>query len=171
MRAGNWIAILMLAASALGACSGASESEEPDATAEAGEEESSSAEPASETTDACPPEAEIVAIVGQPVASKPGGPLCFYETSDFTASVTIMPISPSQADQVEEEMRAAAGPYGAEVGTIEVGDRGHAWGSPGYGQGYAVSGDRGWMADVSVTTGDEGSKRDAVVRILERMIG
>lgn len=170
MRAGSWIAILMLAAGALAACGGASESEEPAATAEAGAE-SSSPEPAADPTDACPPEAEIVAIVGQPVASKPGGPLCFYETSDFTASVTIMPISPGQADQVEEEMRAAAGPYGAEVGTIAVGDRGHAWGSPGYGQGYAVAGDRGWMADVSITSGNEASQRDAVVRILERMIG
>jgi hypothetical protein len=114
---------------------------------------------------------EIVAIVGQPVQSKPGGSMCFYETADFTASVTIMRIAPSQADQVEREMRDAAAPYSAEVEAIDVGDRGLAWGSPGYGQGYSVVGDRGWMADVSVNVGDKGSKKDAVVRILERMIG
>jgi hypothetical protein len=166
------IAFLLLIATPLAACGGASEREEPEATAEAGNQESESAGPATgPESEACPPEAEIVAIVGQPVQSKPGGAMCFYETADFTASVTIMRIAPSQADQVEREMRDAAAPYEAEVEGIDVGDRGHAWGSPGYGQGYAVSGDRGWMADVSVTTEAEGSQKDAVVRILERMIG
>lgn len=166
------IAFLLLTATALAACGGGSEGDDPQVTAEAGDQAPESAEPATEPgTDACPPEAEIVAMVGQPVQSKPGGAMCFYETADFTASVTIMRITPSQADQVEREMRDAAAPYSAEVEAIDVGDRGHAWGSPGYGQGYAVSGDRGWMADVSVTTGAEGSKKDAVVRILEKMIG
>jgi hypothetical protein len=166
------IAFLLLTATALAACGGGGESEDTQATAGAGDQAPESAEPETvPDSDACPPEAEIVAIVGQPVQSKPGGAMCFYETADFTASVTIMRISPSQADQVEREMRDAAAPYDAEVEGIDVGDRGHAWGSPGYGQGYAVTGDRGWMADVSVTTGAEGSQKDAVVRILERMIG
>lgn len=165
------LAFLVVAATAL-ACGGGDESEEPQATAEAEDQGAESAQPAGGSdADACPPEAEIVAIVGQPVQSKPGGAMCFYEAADFTASVTIMRIAPSQADQVEREMRDAAGPYNAEVEGIDVGDRGHAWGSSGYGQGYAVTGDRGWMADVSVTTGAEGSQKDAVVRILERMIG
>ena len=166
------LAFLLLASTVLVACGEGDGSDEPQATAEAGDQETDSAEPAAgPDSDACPPDQEIVAIVGQPVQRKPGGAMCFYETADFTASVTIMRIAPSQADQVEREMRDAAAPYSAEVEAIDVGDRGHAWGSPGYGQGYAVSGDRGWMADVSVNVGDEGSKRDAVIQILERMIG
>ena len=165
------IALLLLTATAFAACGGG-EGEDPQATAAAGDPAPESAEPATGPgTDACPPDAEIVAIVGQPVQSKPGGSMCFYETADFTASVTIMRITSPQADQVEREMRDAAAPYSVEVEAIDVGDRGHAWGSPGYGQGYAVAGDRGWMADVSDNTGAEGSKKDAVVRILERMIG
>ena len=56
----------------------------------------------------------------------------------------------------------------AEITVIDVGDRGQAWGSPGYGQGYAVLGERAWIADVSVAEGGE-DKRDAVVQILGMM--
>jgi hypothetical protein len=160
------LAGLMLAAT-LAACGGGDETAtgEPEATAEA--PEATSAPPAA--VDGCVPEADIVAIVEHPVQSKPGGALCFYETADFSASVTMMRIASGQADQVLQEMRDAAAPYGAEVGEIEVGDRGHAWGSPGYGQGYAVAGDGGWIVDVSVPAGDPDDKRDDVIEILERV--
>ena len=100
--------------------------------------------------------------------SKAYGGGCYYETADFEASVTIMRIAPSQADQVEREMRESAAPYDAEIAEIDVGDRGQAWGSPGYGQGYAVLGERAWIADVSVVAGSE-DERDAVVEILGMM--
>ena len=47
--------------------------------------------------------------------------------------------------------------------------RGQAWGSPGYGQGYAVLGERAWIADVSVVGGGQ-DKRDAVVLVLGMML-
>jgi hypothetical protein len=103
------------------------------------------------------------------VQSKPYGMGCYYETADFEASVTIMRISPGQADQLEREMREAAAPYGAEVVAIEVGERGIAWGSPAQSQGYAVFGDRAYMLEV-VTSGSGGDKRAAVIQILEMMI-
>ena len=168
-------AVLLLAAVALGACDRAGESgSEPEAVATE-EPESENAGPGSETgpsTDpSCPPEAAVASAVGHSVQSKPYGGGCYYETADFEASVTIMRMSPGQADQVEQEMREAAVPYSAEVIAIDTGDRGHAWGSPGYGQGYLVAGERAWMADVSLTSGDGGDKRAAVIEILEMMIG
>lgn len=164
------LACLILVAAVLAGCGGG-ETEAPEATAEVGDEQAS--EPSAAAMDACPPEADIVAIVGHPVEAKPGGALCFYETGDFAASVTIMRITPGQADQVLQEMRDSAAPYGSEVVVIDVGDRGHAWSSPGYGQGYAIAGDRGWLLDVSISTGEgaEASQRDAVVELLEGMIG
>ncbi|HET6360718.1 MAG TPA: hypothetical protein VFH11_01515 [Gemmatimonadota bacterium] len=168
-------AFVLIAAGALGACDRAGESaDEPEAVA-TGQPESESAGPGSEaspsTDPSCPPEAEVVSAVGHPVQSKPYGGGCYYETADFEASVTIMLMSPGQADQVEQEMRDAAVPYNAEVIAIDAGDRGHAWGSPGYGQGYVVAGERAWMADVSITSGDNEDKRAAVIEILEMMIG
>jgi hypothetical protein len=38
------------------------------------------------------------------------------------------------------------------------------------GQGYAVSGDRGWMLDISTMSGGSEDRTGAVVRILEMMI-
>ncbi|HUF89619.1 MAG TPA: hypothetical protein VMR66_06525 [Gemmatimonadota bacterium] len=161
------LAYPILVAAVLAGCGGG-ETEAPPATAEAGNEPASEPSPA-----ACPPEGDIVAIVGHPVQAKPGGALCFYETDDFAASVTIMRITPGQADQVLQEMRDSAAPYGSEVVAIDLGDSGHAWGSPGYGQGYAIAGDRGWLLDVSISMGEgeEASQRDAVVELLERVIG
>jgi hypothetical protein len=175
LSANRWFLfpLLVLAATVLGAC-GTGEDGDERATIVTEEEESESAEPGSETgprTDpSCPPEADVASGVGRPVQSKPYGGGCYYETADFEASVTIMLMSPGQADQVEQEMRDAAVPYNAEVVALDAGDRGHAWGSPGYGQGYVVAGERAWMADVSVTSGDGGDKRAAVIRILEMMI-
>jgi hypothetical protein len=167
-------ALLVLSAGALGACDRASESGDEPATVATADAESESAEPAEEPgtgpDPSCPPEADVAAAVGFPVRSKPWGMGCYYETPDFEVSVAIMRLSASQADQVEREMREAAGPYGAEVVAIEVGDRGHAWGSPAQSQGYAVSGDRAWMLDV-VTTSGSGDKRAAVIQILEMMTG
>jgi len=164
------LAYLILVAAVSAGCGGG-ETEAPQTTAEAGDEPAS--EPSAAAPDACPPEADIVAIVGHPVQTKPGGALCFYETDDFAASVTIMRITPGQADQVLQEMRDSAAPYGSEVVAIDVGDRGHVWDSPGYGQGYAIAGDRGWLLDVSISMGEgeEAPQRDAVVELLERMIG
>jgi hypothetical protein len=170
------LTLLALAAGASGACDRAGDrgnEAEPVAGAEsesaAPAAPAAPAEPASDPS--CPPEADIASAVGLPVQSKPYGGGCYYETADFEASVTIMRMSPGQADQVEREMRDAAMPYDAEVIAIAAGDRGHAWGSPGYGQGYVVAGERAWMADVSLTSGDDGDKRAAVIEILEMMIG
>jgi len=163
--------VLMLAASVLGACGGTSESEEPQAAAEAGEQASATtgqAEPSA--SDECPSDAEIAEVVGNPVQGRPWGPGCFYESADFEASVAIMRIAASSADQVEREMRESAAERGAEVQAIEVGERGHAWGAPGMGQGYAVSGDRGWMLDISTMSGGSEDRTAAVIRILEMMI-
>lgn len=163
---------LVLAAAALGACDRASESGDEEPTVASADAESESTERSGGSgTDAlqCPAEAEVVAAVGVPVQSKPYGSGCYYETADFDASVTILRVSASQADQLEREMREAATPYGAAGEAIEVGERGHAWGSPGYGQGYAVSGDHAYMLDVVTGSGDD--QRAAVIQILEMMIG
>ena len=169
------LSLLVLSATVFGACGDTGEGGDDQATVAPAEEESDGAQPGSETgagTDpACPPETDVAAAVEQPVQSKPYGGGCYYETPDFGASVTIMRMSPGQADQVEQEMRDAAVPYSAEVVSIDTGDRGHAWGSPGYGQGYVVAGERAWMADVSITSGDSGDNRAAVIEILEMMIG
>jgi hypothetical protein len=162
-------ALLMLAATALGACGGSSESGDPPATAEAGDQASTSSEQA-EAGDACPSDAEISEVVGNAVQGRPWGPGCFYETADFDASVAIMRIAAGSADQVEREMRESAAERGVEVQAIEVGERGHAWGQPGMGQGYAVSGDRGWMLDISTMSGGDEDRTAAVIRILEMMI-
>ena len=81
-----------------------------------------------------------------------------------------MSIDPSRADQVLEQMRSAAKPYGAEVVAIDVGQRGYAWSSPAQSQGFAVAGDRAYMLEV-VTTGGGGDKKAAVILILKMMIG
>lgn len=166
--------LLVLSAAAFGACGDTGEVGDDQATVATADEESDAARTGSETgarTDpSCPPETDVAAAVGHPVRSKPYGGGCYYETPDFAASVTIMVMSPGQADQVEQEMRDAAAPYSAQVVSIDTGDRGHAWGSPGYGQGYVVAGERAWMADVSITSGDDGDKRGAVIEILEMMI-
>ena len=164
------LACLILVTVLFAGCGGG-ETEAPEATAEAGDEPAG--EPSAAAPDACPPETDIVAVVGHAVQAKPGGGLCFYETADFGASVTIMRITRGQADQVLQEMGDSAAPYGSEVVAIDVGDRGHAWGSPGYGQGYAIAGDRGWLLDVSISMGEgeAASQRDAVVELLERMVG
>ena len=168
-------AFLLLGVGALGACDRASEDGNEPETVATGGPETESAEPAEVPDTAadpsCPAEADIAAAVGSPVQSKPYGGGCYYETADFEASVTIMRMSPGQADQVEQELRDAAMPYSAEVIAIDAGDRGHAWGSPGYGQGYVVAGERAWMADVAIPSGDAGDKRAAVIEILEMMIG
>ena len=170
MRAAMRPLMTLALAAALAACGGAGETGEPASTTEDGDE-TASAPVEAPAADACPLDSEIAGIVGAPVASKPGGAMCFYETADFDASVTIMRITPGQADQIEGEMRDAAAPYGATVEPIDVGDRGSAWGSPGYGQGYAIEGDQGWLADVSDNSGGSGDRRAQVIRILERMIG
>lgn len=166
--------LLVLAATMLGACGTAQDGDEQ-ATVATEEAESESAGPGSETgprTDpSCPPEGDVASAVGHPVQSKPYGGGCYYEAADLEASVTIMQMSPGQADQVEQEMRDAAVQYKSEVVAIDAGDRGHAWGSPGYGQGYIVAGERAWMADVSITSGNGGDKRAAVIEILDMMIG
>ena len=157
----------LILAIALAACGG--ETEEPQANVEAEADTGNDTPAATSASEACPPEAEIVAIVGQPVQSKPGGGMCFYESADFTASVTIMRITAGQADQLDQEMRASAEPYGAELEAIDVGDRGQVWGSPGYGQGYAIEGGSGWLLDVN-TPPEDGDRRTTVVQLLERMI-
>ena len=163
--------LLVLAAGVLGACGGTSESEEPQPAAEAGEQVSASTEPAEmSASDECPPDAEIAAVVGNPVQGRPWGPGCFYESADFEASVAIMRIAAGSADQVEREMRESAAERGAEVQAIDVGERGHAWGAPGMGQGYAVSRDRGWMLDITTTSEGNEDRTAAVIRILEMMI-
>jgi hypothetical protein len=164
-------AFLLLSA-VLAACGGASESEGPQTAAQTEEQASANPEPAEGPVDeACPSDAEISDVVGNPVEGRPWGPGCFYESADFEASVAIMRIAAGSADQVEREMREAAAPRGAEVQAIDVGDRGHAWGAPGMGQGYAVSGDRGWMLDISTMSGGSEDGTAAVIRILEMMIG
>ena len=167
-------AVLLLAAIALGACDRASEGGDEPETLATGEPEAESAEPAelpgTDADPSCPDAADIAAVVGFPVQSKPWGMGCYYETPDFEASVSIMRISAGQADQVEREMRDAANPYGAEVVAIEPGDRGHAWASPAQSQAYAVSGDRVWMIDFVTMSGSGADKRAAVIQILEMMI-
>jgi hypothetical protein len=163
-------ALLVLFA-VLAACGGASESEGPQTAAETGEQASANTEPAEAPVDeACPSDAEISEVVGNPVQGRPWGPGCFYESADFEASVAIMRIAAGSADQVEREMRESAAERGLEVQAIDVGDRGHAWGAPGMGQGYAVSGDRAWMLDISTMSGGSEDRTGAVVRILEMMI-
>ena len=162
---------LVLAASVLGACGGTGESEEPQTAAQAGEQASASTESAETfASDGCPTDAEISEVVSDPVQGRPWGSGCFYESADFEASVTIMRIAPGTADQVEREMRETAAERGLEVQAIDVGDRGHAWGAPGMGQGYAVSGDRGWMLDISTMSGGGEDRTAAVIRILEMMM-
>jgi hypothetical protein len=167
--------LLVLSAVVFGACGDTGEDGDDQATVATADEVSDADRRGSETgpsTDpSCPPETDVAAAVGHPVQSKPYGGGCYYETPDLAASVTIMRMSPGQADQVEQEMRDAAAPYSAQVVAIDTGDRGHAWGSPGYGQGYVVAGERAWMADVSIPSGDDGDKREAVIEILEMMIG
>ena len=171
----RWILFtVLLLSGALGACDRASEAGDEPETVASGEPETESAEPAevpgADVDLSCPGEADVAAAVGVPVQSKPYGGGCYYETADFESSVTIMRMSPGQADQVEQELRDAAMPYSAEVIAIDAGDRGHAWGSPGYGQGYVVAGERAWMSDVSTISGNGGDKRAAVIQILEMMI-
>jgi hypothetical protein len=164
-------ALLVLTA-VLAACGGASESDGPQTAAQTEEQASANAEPADAPVDeACPSDEEISEVVGNPVQGRPWGPGCFYESADFEASVSIMRIAASSADQVEREMRESAAERGLEVQAIDVGDRGHAWGAPGMGQGYAVSGDRGWMLDISTMSGGSEDRSAAVIRILEMMIG
>ena len=163
---------LLVLSAVLAACGGASESEEPQTAAQTEEQASANTESAeAPANEACPSDAEISEVVGNPVQGRPWGPGCFYESADFDASVVIMRIAAGSADQVEREMREAAAPRGAEVQAIDVGDRGHAWGAPGMGQGYAVSGDRGWMLDISTMSGGSEDRTAAVIRILEMMIG
>ncbi len=163
--------VFVMLVAVLGGCGGTNESAEPQATAEAGNQAFATTEPAeSSASDECPSDAEIAEVVGNPVQGKPWGPGCIYEAADFESSVALMRIAAGSADQVEREMRESAAPRGAEVQAIEVGERGHAWGAPGMGQGYAVSGDRGWMLDISTTSGSSEDRTAAVIQILEMMI-
>lgn len=162
-----WLAL----STVLAACGGASESEGPQTARQTEEQASANTEPAEAPVDeACPSDEEISEVVGNPVQGRPWGPGCFYESADFEASVAIMRIAAGSADQVEREMRESAAERGLEIQAIDVGDRGHAWGAPGMGQGYAVSGDRGWMLDISTTSGGSEDRTAAVIRILEMMI-
>lgn len=163
-------ALLVLSA-VLAACGSASESEGPQTGIRTEEQASANAEPAeAPVSEACPPDAEISEVIGNPVQGRPWGPGCFYESADFETSVSIMRIAAGSAEQVEREMRDSAAERGTEVQTIDVGDRGLAWGAPGMGQGYAVAGDRGWMLDISTMSAGSGDRTTAVIRILEMMI-
>ena len=119
----------------------------------------------------CPKEADVVAAVGAPVEKKPrGAATCYYETPDFETSVTIMSFAPGRADQLLEEMKSEAKPYGAEVAAIDFGERGYAWGSRGWGQGFVVAGGRGYMLDVT-SIGGGGDTKAAVIKLLKLMHG
>lgn len=164
------VILLALAAGALVACDRADEGADEAMTGDTAESQPEGAELAEAASDAaCPSQEEVASTIGFAVQSKPWGTGCYYETPDFETSVSIMRISAGQADQVEREMRESAEPYGAEVTVIEVGNRGHAWTSPGQSQAYAVSGDQGWMLDFTTSTGSA-DNRAAVVQILEVVI-
>lgn len=159
---------ILFVAAGIASCGNGDEPGGADEPAQADSAEAETPSAAASTDAACPAATDVAAAVGHPVESKPYGGGCYYETADFDATVTIMRIAPSQADQVEREMRESAAPYDAEITSIEVGDRGQAWGSPGYGQGYAVLGERAWIADVSLAAGGE-DQRETVIQILEMM--
>ena len=165
--------IIVLAVAVLSACGGGGKATDQPATNATASNKSGSGNSGGQsgaTTRPCPGEGDVAAAVGFPVRSKPYKFGCYYETGDAGTSVSIMSIDPSRADQVLEQMRSAAKPYGAEVVAIDVGQRGYAWSSPAQSQGFAVAGDRAYMLEV-VTTGGGGDKKAAVILILKMMIG
>jgi len=165
MKLTNGLIIVCLTL-ALSGCGGRGKGGDQSATPGIGSDK-----PSASNSMQCPGEADVAAAVGAPVEKKPrGAAACYYETPDFETSVTIMSFAPSRADQLLEEMRSSAKPYGAEVGTIDVGERGYAWGTPAWGQGFTVAGGRGYMLDVS-TTGKGGDMKATVVKLLKMMLG
>lgn len=166
-----FVLALALAAAVLSACGG--KAGDRLATTATGNDESDggggSASLSSGAPKPCRGEAEVAAAVGSPVRSKPYKFGRYYETADAAASVVIMSISPSRADLLLEQMRSEAKPYGTELVAIDVGERGYAWSSPAYSQGFAVAGDWAYMLEIT-TLGGDGDRKDAVIWILKMML-
>jgi predicted small lipoprotein YifL len=117
----------------------------------------------------CPSAADVATVVGASVEQKPrGAATCYYETPDSETTASIMSFAPSRAEQLLGEMKESAKPYGAEVEAIPVGERGYAWGSRGYGEGFAVAGGRAYMLDVTVKGGTD--TKAAVTKLLKMML-
>jgi hypothetical protein len=161
------LACLVFAMAAFASCGDANESDEQTTVvAAAGENGAAGPAEAPDADVACPPAADVAAAVGHPVGSKPLAG-CYYQTADFETSVSITPISSGEADQLEREL--ASLPHGAEVTAIEIGDRGQAWAAPGYAQGYAIDGSRGWKVDVHATSGGNVTL-EPVIQVLRIMM-
>jgi len=126
--------------------------------------------------EACLKETDIAEAVGFEVRKIGGGYgrgfLCSYEATDGRANVSYMELAASQSDQLLDEMKSTAKPLGAEVETINVGERGYAYGSNSGSRGIAVAGNRVFSVEVSPTgMGPRlDAKKDAVIELLRKLI-
>jgi hypothetical protein len=172
--------ILALAPALLGACGGSRKSSGQLPVNATGTKKSdsngSSAVSDKTNPEACLKETDIAEAVGFEVRKIGGGYgrgfLCSYEATDGRANVSYMELAASQSEQLLDELRSSAKPLGAEVETINVGERGYAYGSNSGSRGIAVAGNRVFSVEVSPTgMGPRlDAKKDAVIELLRKLI-
>ena len=103
--------------------------------------------------------------------------ICAYVGTDdkLGASVTTIVGPADQADEIFGKMRESVKLFegtSAELETIKVGERGYAYGGGSKSEAAAVSGGRLYRVEVvSSASADIGNKKDAMVRIVSKLIG
>jgi hypothetical protein len=130
----------------------------------------------------CPDEQFISSAVGFPVRSMrhsaagrdDGVLICGYQAIDPAAdafvSIAAAPLSPGE-DALAEVRSAAEATSGAEgIDIPDVGERGFAYGSPSKSAAAAIRASRVYHVDLTART-PIGSRRDAVIAILRRVVG
>ncbi|WP_281688902.1 hypothetical protein [Pseudonocardia thermophila] len=126
----------------------------------------------------CPPAEEVSGIVGSKVSLAAGVSLgvasgCSYLADDRTGGIDVQ-ITVGLAIVADEEMESFesdAATQGATVTPIPVGERGQAYGGQQRSAAIAVDGERLIEVEVFGAGGPIGSKQQAAVALLERMIG
>ncbi|SHL31263.1 hypothetical protein SAMN05443637_12442 [Pseudonocardia thermophila] len=126
----------------------------------------------------CPPAEEVSGIVTSKVSLAAGVSLgvlssCSYLADDRTGGIDVQ-ITIAVAVAADEQIRSFesdAATQGATVTPIPVGERGQAYGGQQRSAAIAVDGERLIEVEVFGAGGPIGSKQQAAVALLERMIG
>jgi hypothetical protein len=184
-RGKHWWLVAGALAVTLGACSGSGG--DGDGAPASGPRVSATTagedQPASDSADAgndipspCLDEGDVAAAIGFPVTvaydtlrAEGDAVSCSYQGDGGEGFVQILVGPASAADEVQDKARTMSG---AEAESIDVGERGIAFGSPDASYAAAVDDDRVFAVNVSSATSAElvGDKRDAVTDILAQVI-
>jgi hypothetical protein len=188
-RGTHWWLVAGALVAALSACGGgggdgdgdsSSRRGDPPTSSGAGTVASTSADAGSDIPSPCLDEGDIAAAIGFPVSvqydtlrSEGDAVSCAYQGNGGEGFVQILVGPASATDEVLGEVQSKARAMaGGDAESIDVGERGLAFGSPDASYAAAVDGGRVFAVSVSSATSSElvGDKRDAVTSILDQVI-